>query len=145
MLDILAKIFDEGSRLVGVRYALFEGDPKFISAVELRFESVVAVFRAVADDDTLVVSLGTLKPEPDETLVEASNSAPWAECLGLGICWAWRLTNQQGYTDGSRLEFSVPGEESRAIVEFIVGASAIYIFVAALAARPNNSLNRSAS
>jgi len=144
MLDILAKIYDDGGRLVGVRYALFEGDPKFVTGVELRFESVSAVFRAVADDDTLAVSLGTLKPEPDETLVDAGNSAPWAECLGLDICWAWQLTNRQGYADGSRLQFSMPGEESRAIVEFIVEASAIYIFVAALAARPNNSSNRSA-
>jgi len=145
MLDNLAKIYDDGGRLVGVRYALFEGDPKFITAVELRFESVSAVFRAVADDDTLAVSIGPLNPEPDETLVEAGNSAPWAECLGLGLCWAWRLTNQQGYTDGARLEFSVPGEESRAIVEFIVAAAAINIFMAALAARPNNSCTRSAN
>ena len=143
MLDNLAKIYDYGGRLVGVRYALFEGDPKFVTAVELRFESVSAVFRAIADDDTLAVSLSTLEPAPDETLVEAGNSAPWAECLGLGICWAWRLTNQQGYTDGSRLEFSEPGEEPHAVVEFIVEASAINIFVATLAARPNNSFNAS--
>jgi hypothetical protein len=142
MLDTLAKIYDDGGRLLGVKYALFEGDPQSVTAIELRFESVSAVFRAVADDDTLAVSLGTLKLEPDETLIEAGNSAPWAECLGLGMCWAWRLTNQQGYTDGSRLEFSVPGEESRAIVEFIVEASAINIFVAALVARHNNSFNR---
>jgi hypothetical protein len=32
----------------------------------------------------------------------------------------WRLTNQQGYTDGVRLEFSVPGEESRVTVELLV-------------------------
>ena len=23
-----------------------------------------------------------------------------AGCLGLAVCWGWRLTNQQGYTDG---------------------------------------------
>lgn len=55
MLDTLAQIYDEGGQLVGVRHALFQGDPQFITAVELRFESVSAVFRAIADDDTLTV------------------------------------------------------------------------------------------
>lgn len=129
MLDTLAKIYDDGGRLVGVTYTLFEGDPKFITAVGLRFEAVSAVFRAVTDDDTLAVSLGTLTPEPSETLIESGNSAPWSACMGFGICWAWRLTNQQGYSDGVRLEFSEPGEVSRAVVELIVAASAIELFM----------------
>lgn len=129
MLDTLAKIYDDSGRLVGVTYTLFEGDPKFITAVGLRFEAVSAVFRAVTDDDTLAVSLGTLTPEPSETLIESGNSAPWSACMGFGICWAWRLTNQQGYSDGVRLEFSEPGEVSRAVVELIVAASAIELFM----------------
>jgi hypothetical protein len=43
MLDTLAKIYDDGGPLVGVSYALFEGDPQFITAVELRFESLTSV------------------------------------------------------------------------------------------------------
>lgn len=77
----------------------------------------------------LAVSLGTLTPEPSETLIESGNSAPWSACMGFGICWAWRLTNQQGYSDGVRLEFSEPGEVSRAVVELIVAASAIELFM----------------
>jgi hypothetical protein len=139
MLDILAKIYDEGGSLVGVKYTLFEGNPLFITAIELRFESVSAVFRAVADDDTLAVSLGPLEPEADETLIEVGNSALWSACMGFGVCWAWQLTNQQGYTDGARLEFSAPGEESRAIVELVVVASEIQLFMAVSAAQPNNA------
>src|SRR5438067_8887456 len=105
MLDTLAKIYDDGGRLAGVTYALFEGDPRFVTAVGLRFESVSAVLRAVADDDTLAASLGPLVPEPGETLIKAATSAPWPMCIGLGVCWAWQLTNQQGYSDGVRLEF----------------------------------------
>src|SRR5947199_6340246 len=127
MLGTLAKSYDDGGPLGGVTYTLFEGDPRFVTAVGLRFEFASAVFRAVADDDTLAASIGTLEPESDERLIEAGNSEPWSECIGLGVCWAWRLTNQQGYSDGVRLEFSEPGEVSRAVVELVVVASAIHL------------------
>jgi hypothetical protein len=130
MLDTLAKIYDDGGRLAGVTCALFGGDPRFVTAVGLRFVSASAVFRAVADDDTLSASLGPLIPTPDETLIEAGGFAPWSGCVGLSICWAWRLTNHQGYTDGVRLEFGERGQEPRAVVELIVAASAIRMFVA---------------
>jgi uncharacterized protein DUF6334 len=135
MLDILAKICDDGGPLVGVSCTLFEGDPQFITAVGLQFESLSAVLRAVPDDDTLTVSLGMLAPEPGETLIDAADSGPWPVCMGLCVCWAWCLTNQQGYSDGVRLEFSEPGRVSRAVVEFVVAASAIYVLVAV----PNRS------
>jgi len=135
MLDTLAKIYDGGGRLVGVSYTLFEGDPQFITAVELRFESLTAALRAVPDDDTLAVSLGTLEQRPGETLIEASDYGPWSACIGLSICWAWCLTNQQGYSDGVRLEFSERGGVSIAVVEFVVAASTIHLFVAVPSAR----------
>jgi hypothetical protein len=130
MLDTLAKIYEDGGSLVGVSYTLFEGDPKFITAIELRFESLTAVLRAVPDDDTLDVSLSKLTPRPEEMLRDATGSGPWSSCIGFGICWAWCLTNQQGYSDGVRLEFSERGGASIAIVELVVVASAIYLFVA---------------
>jgi hypothetical protein len=130
MLDTLAKIYDEGGPLFSVEYSLFEGDARFVTAVGLGFGSVSVVFRAVQDDDTLAVSLGSLVLAPHETLVEASSSIPWSACMGVGILWAWRLTNQQSYPDGVRLEFADPGKASIAVVELIVVASAIQIFVA---------------
>jgi hypothetical protein len=130
MLDTLAKIYDDGGPLVGVSYTLFEGDPKFVTAVELRFESLTAVLRAVPDDDTLAVNLSMLAPRPGEMLIDATDSGPWPSCIGLGICWAWRMTNQQGYSDGVRLEFSEPGGASIAVVELVVVASAMHVFVA---------------
>lgn len=135
MLDTLAKIYDDGGRLVGVSYTLFEGDPLFITTVELRFESLTAVLRAVPDDDTLAVSLGMLAPRPGEALIDASDYGPWPACIGLSICWAWCLTNQQGYSDGVRLEFSERGGVSIAVVELVVAASAIHLFVAVPSAR----------
>ena len=130
MLDTLRRICDDGGRLIGVEYTLFGGDPGFVTAVGLRFEALAAVFRAVPDDDTLVAGTGPLVPVADETLTQVGHSLPWAACMGLGICWAWSWTNQQGNTDGVRLEFSEPGKASLAVVELLVIASAIKVFVA---------------
>jgi uncharacterized protein DUF6334 len=58
-------------------------------------------------------------------LVDLSDSSPWNTCLGAGARWLWQLTNQQGYSDGVRLEFGNSDEKSRATVELLVMASAI--------------------
>ncbi len=130
MLDSLVKICEEAGPLVGVAYSLFENDPRFIKKIALRFGSVSAVFHAIEADDTLLVSLGPLIPGEDETLLDATDAAPWSACVGLGIRWAWSLTNQQGYSDGARLEFGDPVKSSSSVVEMIVIASALKIFVA---------------
>lgn len=130
MLDTLAKIADEGGPLIAVTYSLFGGNPGFPTAVGLRFPTVFAVFRAVEADDTLAASLSPSLPGPDEHSVDATDSTPWSECVGFGVGWAWSLTNQQGYRDGVRLEFHNPDKAS-VVVELIVVASAIQIFVAA--------------
>ena len=128
MLDKLAELYDIGGPLVSVECALFEGNPNCVTAVLLRFDSVSTVFRAVADDDTLTITLGPLVPAMGERLLNVGSYPPWSRCIGLGVAWAWQLTNQQGYSDGVRLEFSEPGEEFRAVIELIVVASAIQIF-----------------
>lgn len=133
MLDTLARIFDDGGRLVGVSCTRFVGDPadfSFVTAVGLRFEHLAVVFRAVPDDDTLAASVGMLAAGPDEEVIDLCGELPWSACLGLGVCWGWRLTNQQGYTDGVRLEFSEPGKPSHAVVELVVIASGLQVFEA---------------
>lgn len=130
MLDVLAKINEGGGGLIGVAYTLFDGDTQFVTGVGLRFESACATFRADADDDTLSANLEPLLPNPDETLIDVGNSAPWSDCSGLGVSWAWQLTNQQGYSDGVRLEFSEPGQAFRTVLEMVVSASAIQVYVA---------------
>jgi uncharacterized protein DUF6334 len=134
MLDVLAKIHDEGGRLTGVSCIQFGGDTRFTTAIGLRFERLSAILRANPDDDSLVVSLGALTAGSDEMLADISNAAPWSVCLGAGACWLWELTNQQGYKDGMRLEFGNPNEHSRGVVELLVVASAIQVFAAHRAA-----------
>jgi hypothetical protein len=129
MLSELAEIYDNGGCLLGVKYSLFEGDPRFVTAVALQFENLFAVFRAIADDDTVGLMIGPLEIESDERLIDASGSAPWSACIGLNICNAWQLTIQQGYVDGVRLEFNRAGQSPNPVVELIVMASAMKIFV----------------
>ena len=104
-----------------------------INAASLRPAKVTSLafnLRAMADDDTLSVNSGELVLESDETLVEAGNSDLWSPCIGGRIAWGWRLTNQQGYDDGLRLEINKPEEKLSTVVEFIVMASGIYVFSA---------------
>jgi hypothetical protein len=128
MLDTLTKLINRDNQLIYVSYALFDGDPRFITAIELQFTSFSAVFRAVPDDDTLSVKIGSLEPDSDESLIDAGSYEPWSLCRGSHIVWGWRLTNQQGYDDGVRIEFSNPEEKLSFVVEFIVVASEIQIF-----------------
>lgn len=77
---------------------------------------------AVPEDDTLAVRVGA--PERDGVEdVSAVGRPPWADCVGQTVSWVWRLTNQQGYTDGS-------GSSSGSAVEFIVIASQLDVFAA---------------
>jgi hypothetical protein len=130
MVDELWRIVDEGGTLTGVDHALFEGDSQFVTAVVLRFERLTAVFRAVSEDDTLAVTIGAHQSEESESITGVERSCSWASCLGQSLCWAWRLTNQQGYDDGVRLEFGTPGQHhlERTTVELIVAASSIELF-----------------
>lgn len=128
--DMLPKLCYDAGRLVAVEHALLDGDPQFLCAVRLTFESLAVVFRAVPDDDTVSVIEGGPFPEPDELLVTATDSVPWAACVGRKVEWAWLLTNQQGYEDAVRMEF----QTGRSGVELVVAASAIRLYAFAAVA-----------
>jgi hypothetical protein len=129
MLDELARIFDEGGRLANVAYALFRGDRKFVTTIALVFEHLTAVFRVNPDDDTLVVTLGSMIAESDETIADASVLLPWSKCVGRNVSWAWQFTNHQGYKDGVRLEFNADTVQGP-IIELIAIGSGIQVFEA---------------
>jgi hypothetical protein len=110
---------------------LFEGDQNFIRGVELRFTSLVFNVRAIADDDTLSINFGPLQLDSYESLFEPEKSDLWSACIGSHIVWGWQLTNQQGYDDGLRLEFSALENKTGPVVEFVGVASAIHMYSSA--------------
>ena len=124
LLDILRKLTYEAGVLVSADEHIFEKDsPDFIVGLALHFEQLSFYFAAQPDDDTIGVSLVAPLPATDCFVLSASYRAPWAAVNGQGCRWAWLLTNQQGYTDGVRLEFATEPEAT--FVEFVVTASAI--------------------
>jgi glycosyltransferase involved in cell wall biosynthesis len=128
LIESLQRICDHGQRLVSVDLALFQGDRQFVTAVCLKFEFLTAVFKAMPDYDTLAVKIAEFEVDKDEEVVSATASHPWATLIGGKVVWGWRLTNQQGYTDGVRLEFIEPGKlQTRGIIDMVVGASMIEI------------------
>ena len=125
MFTALKAACDRGGPLVGVReFQLFPGS-NAISAVELQFQGLTVTLSAVADDDTISISLAPLA-QP----TQVGYSAHWDQCLGNPLRWAWLMTNQQGYTDGLRLEFGGPDNPQSVVLEFVVAASSFATFIA---------------
>jgi hypothetical protein len=136
MLDALLSACNHGGKLLGVSRTLFHNDPRFVTTVSFRFESLTLGFRADSDLDTLDATIGQLTKDDNDVVSEVGSSAPWSACVGRGLRWGWRLTNQQGYTDGVRLEFGDPDSSDEVVVELLVVASAIQVFVSEVRVPP---------
>jgi hypothetical protein len=76
MLDVLARLFDDAGRLVGVTHSEFDDDARIVVAVMLSFEFLTVEFRADADTDTLVIDLQPNESEPGESRVEVGEVPP---------------------------------------------------------------------
>ena len=128
MLVALRSACDHGGKLLGVTRTLYQNDPRFVTTVSLRFESLTLGFRADSDLDTLEATIGQLTRDDNDVMSDASGFAPWSVCVGHGLRWGWQLTNQQGHTDGVRLEFGDPDSPHAGVVELLVVGSAIQVF-----------------
>ena len=125
MFTALKTACDHGGPLLGVREAPLVPGSRLISALELRFNEVTVTLSA-ADDDEISV---TPAPLPQPTPTHPSTPSVWSRCIGKRLCWAWLLTNQQGYSDGVRLEFGDPDSPESVVVELVVAASSLHPFV----------------
>ncbi|MGA2064899.1 MAG: DUF6334 family protein [Thermoguttaceae bacterium] len=129
--EALARIRDDGGPLRALRYVLFDGSPTFVVGVILEFDTLTATILAEPNYDEILVRLTPYEPGPDERVVTGGSKSPWHGAFGLGVRWAWQMTNQQGYTDGLRFEFGDPDDSERSrTVELLVVASQIKLFVA---------------
>jgi hypothetical protein len=127
MIDALHQTVYQGGRLLGVREALLWEESDRVSALELTFEALTLTLSVDSEFDSIQA---TLAPMADGMIIRKAAQDVWQSCLGKGLHWAWRLTNQQGYDDGVRLEFHNPGEDTSVRAELIAMASAIDFFIA---------------
>jgi len=127
--ETIARIHDDAGPLRAVRYVLFEDSLTFIVGVILEFETLTATILAEPNYDEILVRLTPYENEPDEKIVAVGTESPWLEMFGLSVLWVWEMTNQQGYTDGLRLEFGDPDDSEKSrTVEMVVAASSIKLF-----------------
>ncbi len=84
---------------------------------------------AVSDTSAADLSSGT----------DESSSYPWDLALGRELSSGWSLTNQQGYEDGVRFEFSSLHRQPRTVIEMIVAASALEVYHSAHSSSPKQA------
>ncbi|MFC5571604.1 DUF6334 family protein [Lysobacter yangpyeongensis] len=125
MFTALKTACDRGGPLVGVRVAPLVPGSTLIGAFELRFKELTVTLSVADDDEISVTSAPLLQPTP----AHASAPFAWSRCIGKRLRWAWLLTNQQGYTDGVRLEFGDPDVSESVVVELVVAASSLHPFI----------------
>lgn len=125
MLDLLRMACYEGGRLRNVREALLAPDSLQIAAIELQFDALTITISAAGDDDTVLIT-----SEPFSDNLRPSSGALWRLCIGKPLQWAWLMTNQQGYTDGVRLEFNDPDDLESVLVDLVVAASSVHAYQA---------------
>jgi Family of unknown function (DUF6334) len=129
--DQIGTIYDKGEKLVSVRYSVFDAEldgADWIEAVEMQFENIVFTVSVEPDFDTLRVELSEMNVNSDCYIKVATSVKPWDGFIGKRLAWIWLLTNQQGYEDGLRFEFSSKENELK-IVTLIGIASSIKLFL----------------
>lgn len=127
----ISKLYDRTEKLIGVRYSVFDAGSEgqdWIDAIEMRFESTIATIYVESDFDTLHLELSEMKVGSDCYIKVATTFKPWEGALGKSLSWIWLLTNQQGYEDGLRFEFSAKENETPTIITLIAIASSIQMY-----------------
>ena len=122
-------LFDTAGELLGVRYSIFDAGSDgvdWIDAIELSFNNgVVCTVSVESEFDTLRLEVGEMNFGEECFDMDATKLMPWTDFIGGRLSWIWVLTNQQGYEDGLRIEFSLAPERP---VTLIGIASSIQIF-----------------
>lgn len=125
MLNVLRQACYDGGTLRHVREASLDPGSPRIAAIELQFDALTITIAAVSDDDTVQIL-----PGPIQTASCPGSGPLWPLCVGKSLQWAWLMTNQQGYTDGVRLEFGESDNPESVLVDLVVAASGLDSFQA---------------
>ncbi len=129
-LDSLVQLWDANEPLRRVESAIFPADldgPPMTTGYRLWFGNTPLTLRAEPDFDELLLDLDGRADHP-EPFTDRSNADIWVHQIGRRSTWFWRLTNQQGYNDGLRIELVDDDSTHTEILEFVVVASAIELY-----------------
>lgn len=130
--DQIGILYDKTEKLVGVRYSIFDAGldgRDWIDAIEMQLESTIATIYVEPDFDTLRLELSEMRVGADCYSSITTFTTPWSNIIGKCLSWIWLLTNQQGYEDGMRFQFSANEGETPQIITLIGIASSIKIYL----------------
>ena len=118
-LTVLREIADYGGPLRSASYidstdGLYEDtDGASIEwSIVLKFANSVLTISPVPADDSVDISLGEPFLKENMRSFDISDSPPWSEAIGKGLCWGWLMVSDQGYWDGIQFEFTIPDVSS---------------------------------
>lgn len=112
----------------------------WIEAVELAFSQQCALIRAIAADDTLEVALQPMTTATtlqrwnqlgDDLVVhDAGEMAPWSDCIGKALLWAWPMCNQRAPDDDAvQMTFAAPDQLADTVtVQLVTMSSALKLY-----------------
>lgn len=115
----LSRIVNSCEKLVHAQSYSFRELKNEVAAIKLEFETFNFFVEVVEElDEIRLAELSNLGE-----LVAIDKPLGFHSCYGLKLCWAWSMTNNQGYSDSLKFEF-----ENNQIIELVVMASSIKQF-----------------
>ncbi len=112
----LFEIVDSLEELKSVSSYSLSELPNHLAAIELEFQTFTCCICIVKKTDEILLVEGSLTDD----LMNTAISSVFNECIGARLAWAWKITNNQGYSDALRFEFN-----NGRIIELVVIASSI--------------------
>ncbi|VUD69420.1 hypothetical protein TDB9533_04789 [Thalassocella blandensis] len=117
----LSDLVENSGKLISVKGYCFVDLPYELAAMDLKFERCNCFIRINEETDEINVC----SHFEGEGLLESNINVLVSKYIGLELLWAWGLVNNQGYSDGLRLQF----KNIETAIEFVVEASSIKQFL----------------
>ncbi|WP_237064668.1 DUF6334 family protein [Microbulbifer guangxiensis] len=122
-------ICNEFGSLKDVIGHFIEGDgiTNMLISLELIFENGRIFHEAIPETDEIAIK--SMPPEDACIAVSVKDMEPWSFALEREVLWVWDLYNQGRYVDGRQYSFCNTVAEGEVIVQLMVVASQIVIYI----------------
>ena len=117
----LCELVEDAGPLQKVESFCFPDLTGDLTCLKMVFRSLCCFVCVLKDTDEVLLSD---KFPSGSQFMPVETSPVWERFIGLELLWAWTFTNNQGYSDGLRLEFRSSGT----IIEFVSIASTLKTF-----------------